>query len=97
MAEEKTTNTIDAVSVGVGLLERLAKATKEYGFWGILKSIILLFLCGYCVFFVVNPTYMFEKYDTYIPGDLLRKAYAADRLRPDEAELRIREFAENMI
>ena len=65
MAEEKTTNTIDAVSVGVGLLERLAKATKEYGFWGILKSIILLFLCGYCVFFVVNPTYMFEKYDTY--------------------------------
>ena len=36
MAEEKITTGIDAVSVGVGLLEKLAKITKEYGFWGIL-------------------------------------------------------------
>ena len=33
---------------------------------------------------------IFEKYDPYIPGELLRKAYAKDRLRPDEAEVRIR-------
>ena len=44
-----------------------------------------------------NELPVFEKFDTYVPGELLRKAYAADRLRPDEAEQRIREFAENMI
>ena len=33
---------------------------------------------------------IFEKYDNYIPYDLLRKAYAADKLRADEAEEQIR-------
>ena len=37
---------------------------------------------------------VFEKYDEYIPSDLLRKAYAADRLRAEEAEKRICETAE---
>ncbi len=32
---------------------------------------------------------MFEKYDEHIPGELLRRAYATDRLRADEAEARI--------
>lgn len=36
---------------------------------------------------------IFEKYDEYIPSELLRKAYATDRLRPDEAERRILEIA----
>ncbi len=35
---------------------------------------------------------IFEKYDEHVPGDLLRKAYAADRLRADEAEARLREI-----
>ena len=33
---------------------------------------------------------VFEKYDNYIPHDLLRKAYAADKLRADEAEAQIK-------
>jgi len=33
---------------------------------------------------------VFEKYDNYIPHDLLRKAYAADKLRADEAENQIK-------
>ncbi len=37
---------------------------------------------------------VFEKYDEYIPGELLRRSYAADRLRPDEAELRLAQMAE---
>ena len=37
-----------------------------------------------------NP--VFEKYDDYIPGELLRRAYAADKLRSDEAERRIAEL-----
>ncbi|MBQ9780649.1 MAG: DEAD/DEAH box helicase [Clostridia bacterium] len=35
---------------------------------------------------------LFEKYDEHIPGDLLRAAYAADRLRADEAEARLAEI-----
>lgn len=36
---------------------------------------------------------VFEKYDEYIPGELLRRSYAADRLRADEAERRLQEIA----
>ena len=32
---------------------------------------------------------VFDKYDAYVPGELLRAAYAADHLRGDEAEARI--------
>ena len=36
---------------------------------------------------------IFDKYDNYIPADLIRKAYSADRLRADEAEKRIFELS----
>ncbi|MGI6167697.1 MAG: DEAD/DEAH box helicase [Eubacteriales bacterium] len=35
---------------------------------------------------------VFDKYDEYIPGELLRKSYAADRLRADEVERRLQEI-----
>ena len=35
---------------------------------------------------------LFEKYDEHVPAELLRKAYAADRLRADEAEARLAEM-----
>lgn len=35
---------------------------------------------------------VFEKYDSYIPHELLRKAYAADKLRADEVEKKIVEL-----
>ena len=37
---------------------------------------------------------VFEKYDNYVPYDLLRKAYAADKLRADEVEDQIRAIFE---
>lgn len=37
---------------------------------------------------------VFEKYDNYVPYDLLRKAYAADKLRSDEAEDQVRKIFE---
>ena len=37
---------------------------------------------------------VFDKYDSYVPTSLLRKAYAADRLRADEAEKRIIELSQ---
>ena len=39
-----------------------------------------------------GETPLFDKYDEYVPGDLLRKAYAADKLRADEAEARLQEM-----
>lgn len=35
---------------------------------------------------------IFEKYDSYIPHELLRRAYAEDKLRSDEAEERINDI-----
>ena len=35
---------------------------------------------------------LFDKYDAFIPGELLRSAYAQDRLCPEEAEMRIAEL-----
>ncbi len=35
---------------------------------------------------------LFEKYDTFIPDSLLRRQYAADRLRTDEVELRLKQI-----
>jgi hypothetical protein len=32
---------------------------------------------------------IFEKYDEYVPADLLRRAYATDRLRADEVIRRL--------
>ncbi|NLK38901.1 MAG: DEAD/DEAH box helicase [Clostridiales bacterium] len=37
---------------------------------------------------------VFDKYDNYIPPELLRKAYATDRLRADEVIKRIRQIKE---
>ena len=37
---------------------------------------------------------LFEKYDSYVPHDLLREAYAEDKLRADEAEEAIRKILE---
>ncbi len=43
---------------------------------------------------LVSPTELpsFEKYDEYIPGELLRHAYASDRLNVSEAAKRIRDM-----
>lgn len=37
---------------------------------------------------------LFEKYDSYIPSDLLREAYAEDKLRTDEAENAVKDIFE---
>ena len=38
---------------------------------------------------------IFEKYDQYIPGELLRSAYAVDKLNVSEARMRIEQLLEN--
>lgn len=41
-----------------------------------------------------NELPLFEKYDEHIPAPLLRRAFATDRLRAEEAERRVLEIAE---
>ena len=38
---------------------------------------------------------IFDKFDPFIPGDLLRRSYAVDRLRADEVEKRLRQLLED--
>ena len=40
-----------------------------------------------------NESPVFEKYDVYIPSELLRKAYAEDRLNADEVRIRLSQIA----
>ena len=46
---------------GVGLLGRLLGLMKKYGFWNILKSIAVLFILAYVLFFALNPTYLLDR------------------------------------
>ena len=50
---------------------------------------------GIDTYSLVGTTEMpvFEKYDGYLPGELLRKAYAEDKLRADEVCKRLDEIA----
>ena len=39
---------------------------------------------------------VFEKYDDYVPADLLRQAYAIDKLEKEDTEVRLREILEEL-
>jgi ATP-dependent Lhr-like helicase len=43
-----------------------------------------------------NELPMFEKYDEYIPAELLRRAYATDRLRADEPTARLADMIDEI-
>lgn len=63
--QTSTSNTMGNVSQGVGILEKLVELIKKHGFFGILQSIFIFVIFGYGIFFVTNPTYVFEQYDKY--------------------------------
>lgn len=44
-----------------------------------------------------NELPVFDKYDAYLPGELLRRAYAADRLSADELAVRLREICDELL
>lgn len=55
---------MEKVEKGVGLLGKLLNLQKKYGFFSILKSLFLLLLLGYVIFFALNPTYLLERITT---------------------------------
>jgi hypothetical protein len=60
-----TQPTVDNIDTGVSALGKLSDLIKKHGFFGILQSLFMFILVGYSVFFVTNPTYIFEKYDQF--------------------------------
>lgn len=46
---------------GIGFLGKLLNLQKRYGFFSIIKSLVILLMLGYVVFFATNPTYLIEK------------------------------------
>lgn len=60
----------------------------------LLSRLAAVSACGIDCDALVAPSELplFDKYDVYIPGELLRRAYARDRLCPEEAEQRIKEL-----
>lgn len=55
---------MEKVEKGVGLLGKLLNLQKKYGFFSILKSLFILLLLGYVIFFALNPTYLLERITT---------------------------------
>ena len=49
---------------GIGWLGRLLALTRKYGFFGIVKGLMLLLLAGYVVFFALNPTYLLDRIES---------------------------------
>lgn len=55
---------MEKMEKGVGILSKLLTLQKKYGFFSILKGLVILLLFGYVIFFALNPTYFIERITT---------------------------------
>lgn len=60
MAEKK--NQIESTDKAVGWLEKLARLEKKYGFFGIVRLLLLILMLGYVIYFISNPEFLFNKF-----------------------------------
>ena len=77
------------------LMFRMERGTEKE----LLESLLRTYADGHILpIELVNPKELpiFEKYDEYVPGDLLRHAYSVDRLNMDEAIKRINQMNEEL-
>lgn len=51
----------DNIDKNMSFLQKLLSLQRKYGFFDIIKSLILLLITGYVVFFTLNPTYLLDK------------------------------------
>ena len=70
---------------------RLDKGTEESFVHTVKEDVLANGICCQDLVFS-SETPIMDKYDPYIPSDLLKKAYSIDRLRQDEVEKRILAF-----
>lgn len=58
---KKTGDIEKRIGSGIGILAKLVELQKKYGFSQILKGLLLVFLAGYVIFFVANPTFLLDR------------------------------------
>lgn len=73
---------MEKVEKGVGLLGKLLNLQKKYGFFSIIKSLVILLLLGYVIFFALNPTYLLERITTI--QDEKHSVAVTKRIKSDE-------------
>ena len=54
---------MEKIDKGIGWLERIMTLIEKYSIFQFLKGFFIILLTCLLVWFVTNPTYIFEKYD----------------------------------
>ena len=54
----------EKIEKGIGWLQKLLHLQEKFGFFSILKSLFILLITGYVVFFALNPRYLLDKNGT---------------------------------
>ena len=49
------------IEKGIGWLQKIIQMEKKYGFFNIIKGLILVMLAGYIIYFTINPSYLLNK------------------------------------
>ena len=55
----------DNIDKNMSFLQKQLSLQRNYGFFDIIQSLILLLITGYVVFFTLNPTYLLDKIDKF--------------------------------
>lgn len=73
-------------SAAIGWLQKLLSLQKKYGFFNIVKGLVILLLLGYVIFFMVNPTYLLDRLEKRRESqdvEMIRKRVSSDRVIRD--------------
>lgn len=62
---DDTKGKISVVNDGVGMFERLINIFKTNSLWTLFKTLVFSIFFGIVIFFFLQPTYFFEKYNQY--------------------------------
>ncbi len=62
---EETNGKITVLDTGISTFEKFLNIVKNNSIWVLLKTLVIIIFFGLAIFFVLNPTYFFEKYENY--------------------------------
>ena len=62
---DDTKGKLSVVNDGVGMFERLVNIFKNNSLWTLIKTVLFSIIFGLIIFFFIQPSYFFEKYNEY--------------------------------
>lgn len=71
----------EKIEKGIGWLQKLLHLQEKFGFFSVLKSLFILLITGYVVFFALNPRYLLDKMEqvqTEQHNDAVSRRMSAD-------------------